>query len=156
MLDLGAAGGATDDALGLVHVTPPPRVPTIEDQKLLLMHRAKDLLDLADHSGALDLAEKVLALDPDHGEAKLIRERCRAQLLAMFESKIGRLDRRPRVAVKTEEVIWLNLDHRAGFVLAQVDGGTTFDQIFSLSAMSRLDTARILVQLLEQKVIAVT
>jgi hypothetical protein len=154
MEDLGPAGGAKDDALGLVHVTPPPRAPTAQDQRLILLHRAKDLLDLADHSGALDVVEKVLAVDPENVDAKQIRERCRTQLLAMFESKIGRLDRRPKVVVKSEEIIWLNLDHRAGFVLSQVDGGTTFEQLFSVSGMGRLDTAKILVQLIEQKVIS--
>jgi hypothetical protein len=154
MVDLGPAHGTKDDALGLVHMTPPPRTPRPEDQRRLLLSRAKDLLDLADHTGALEVAEKILALDPENPEAKQVRERCRVQLLSMYESKLGKLDRRPKVAVKSEEVVWLNLDHRAGFVLSQVDGGTTFEQIFSLSGMSRLDTAKILVQLVEQKVIS--
>ena len=67
--------------------------------------------------------------------------------------EIGKLSAVPRVRLKEDEVIWLNLDHRAGFMLAQIDGTLSFEDLFSVSGMSRLDTARILAQLLDQRVI---
>lgn len=152
-VDLGSALGGASDALSLVAVTPQPRRPDPAEQKRALIQGARDLLDLADHTGALELAEKLLEREPENPEARSIRERCQSVLLSMYESKIGRLDSRPKVAVRTDEIIWLNLDHRAGFLLAQVDGATTFEEIFSLSGMSRLETAKILVQLLNEKVI---
>ena len=60
----------------------------------------------------------------------------------------------PRVLLKDDEIIWLNLDHRAGFVLAQIDGTVSFDDLFSVSGMSRIDTARILAQLVDEGVIS--
>ena len=60
----------------------------------------------------------------------------------------------PRVRLQPDDIIWLNLDHRAGFVLAQIDGAVSFDDLFALSGMSRLDTARILAQLLDEGIIA--
>jgi CRP-like cAMP-binding protein len=71
----------------------------------------------------------------------------------MYESKLGHLDATPRVLLKDDEIIWLNLDHRAGFVLAQIDGTVTFEDLFSVSGMSRFDTARILAQLVDEGVI---
>jgi hypothetical protein len=72
----------------------------------------------------------------------------------MYESKLGPLTRVPRLAIKPEEVLWLNLDHRAGFLLAQIDGAVDFESLFALSGLPRLDTARILANLIADGVIS--
>jgi hypothetical protein len=83
-----------------------------------------------------------------------MREDCIETLTTMYESQLGDLAGVPVLAVKPDEIIWLNLDHRAGFVLAQIDGSVTFDDLFSVSGMSRMDTARILAQLIDEGVIS--
>ena len=65
------------------------------------------------------------------------------------------MDSRPRVAIPPDEVIWLNLDPRAGFVLAQIDGECSFEDLYAICGLKRLDTARILCQLLEEGVVQV-
>jgi hypothetical protein len=82
-----------------------------------------------------------------------LRDRSEQTLQTLFESKLGAMERRPRVVLKDDEIIWLNLDHRAGFVLAQIDGTVSFEDLFAVSGMSRLDTARILAQLIDEGVI---
>lgn len=124
------------------------------DEVRALVDGAKDLIELDDHSGAMELIQKAIALAPDDPEVCRLKEKSERTLQAMFESKLGRLDAIPRVALKEDEIIWLNLDHRAGFVLAQIDGTVTFEDLFAVSGMSRLDTARILAQLVEQGVIS--
>ncbi len=119
-----------------------------------LLRSARDLIGLDDHSGAIDLVNRALTLSPDDAEAGALRDRSQKTLEAMFESKMGRLESRPRVKLKDDEIIWLNLDHRAGFVLAQIDGSVTFEDLFSVSGMSRFDTARILAQLIDEGVIS--
>ena len=119
-----------------------------------LVRGAKDLLGLDDHSGAMDLILKAQVLAPNDPEVQALRSRSETTLEAMFESKLGKLTAAPRVKLKDDEIIWLNLDHRAGFVLAQIDGQVTFEDLFEVSGMSRLDTARILAQLIEEGVIA--
>jgi tetratricopeptide (TPR) repeat protein len=114
---------------------------------------AKELFALGDFSGSLELIEKVLQLDPDHGEARDYLRQNEATLISMYESKLGALSRVPRLAVKPEEVLWLNLDHRAGFLLAQIDGTVDYDSLFALSGLPRLDTARILANLIADGVI---
>ncbi|MFT3835469.1 MAG: hypothetical protein QM723_00535 [Myxococcaceae bacterium] len=136
--------------------TVPPQVSADQrkSEAAALLRGAKDLLDLDDHSGAMELIVKAQELAPDDGEVKAMRERSEKTLQAMFESKLGDLNNMPRVKLKEDEIIWLNLDHRAGFVLAQIDGTVSYEDLFAVSGMSRLDTARILAQLLEEGVIS--
>jgi tetratricopeptide (TPR) repeat protein len=114
---------------------------------------AKELFALGDFSGSLELIEKILQLDPDHGEARDYLRHNEATLVSMYESKLGPLARVPRLAIKPEEVMWLNLDHRAGFLLAQIDGTVDYESLFALSGLPRLDTARILANLIADGVI---
>jgi hypothetical protein len=127
---------------------------TAKDEVGALLRGARDLLDLDDHTGAMELILKAQRLSPDDADVKAMRERSEKTLLTMFESKIGKIETVPRVLLKEDEVIWLNLDHRAGFVLAQIDGTVSFDDVFAVSGMSRLDTARILAQLIDEGVIS--
>lgn len=120
----------------------------------LLVRDAKARLEFDDHSGAMELVLKALALDPQSQELRALKERSERTLTAMYESKIGNMSAKPRVLLKDDEVIWLNLDHRAGFVLAQIDGSVSFEDIFSVSGMSHFDTARILAQLIDEGVIS--
>lgn len=129
------------------------RAPALNEEVESLLRNARDRLELDDHSGAMDLILKALELAPNDPAVQQMRAKSEQTLQSMLESKLGSLTRVPRVVLKDDEIIWLNLDHRAGFVLAQIDGKMTFDDVFAVSGMSRLDTARILVQLLEEGVI---
>ena len=115
---------------------------------------ARELVALNDFSGALELTGKILQRRPDDADALSMHKTCEENLIQMFESRLGSMDRRPKVAIKPDEVIWLNLDPRAGFVLAQNDGEVSFEDLYAICGLSRLDTARILSQLLEEGVVA--
>lgn len=129
-------------------------VPTGESELERLLRGATDLLELDDHSGAVDLLFKAQELAPGDPRVEALRARSERMLMGMLESKLGDLGRVPRVRLQPDDIIWLSLDHRAGFVLAQIDGAVTFEDLFALSGMTRLDTARILAQLLDEGVIA--
>jgi len=146
-------GAALDLVTADRPVASPPIARVNTDEVRTLVRGAKDLLNLDDHTGAIDLILKAQELAPNDPEVQALRTRSETTLEAMFESKLGKLSKAPRVKLKDDEIIWLNLDHRAGFVLAQIDGQVTFEDLFSVSGMSRLDTARILAQLIEEGVI---
>jgi hypothetical protein len=153
-IDAPGEGGGFD----LISTTPPPIPPKrspkqLRDEVQTLLSGAKDLLDLDDHTGAVELIAKALELDPQDPDALRLKDRSEKTLVTMYESKLGDLNQLPRVKLKDDEIIWLNLDHRAGFVLAQIDGNVTYEDLFAVSGMSRLDTARILAQLVEEGVI---
>ncbi|MBK7858643.1 MAG: hypothetical protein IPJ65_08485 [Archangiaceae bacterium] len=157
-IDISQIGPGEGGGFDLISAAPPPakqRSPAqLREEVSTLLSGAKDLLDLDDHSGAMELINKALELDPQDLAALKLKDRSESTLQAMFESKLGDMAQTPRVKLKDDEIIWLNLDHRAGFVLAQIDGSVSFEDLFAVSGMSRLDTARILAQLVEEGVIS--
>ena len=113
----------------------------------------RERFSLGDYSGALVVAESILEEDPTDAEALKCSESCRRVLEQMYTTRIGSLDRVPFIAVPQEQLRWLNIDHRAGFVLSHVDGNCSLEQILDVSGMPTLDTLRILYELLQQRVI---
>ena len=134
-------------------MTPAPRPAAARTDVDVWMEGARELFALGDFSGSLEMIEKILKIDGGHAEAHAYLRQNESTLVSMYESKLGPLTNVPRLAIKPEEVMWLNLDHRAGFLLAQVDGSVNFEELFALSGLPRLDTAKILAQLLADGVI---
>jgi tetratricopeptide (TPR) repeat protein len=151
-LDLDAVGEKSD-----IRSLVPDQKPVARNQApgevAIWMEGARELFALGDFSGSLEMIERILRVDPTQAEARAYLRQNESTLVAMYESKLGPLSSVPRLAIHAEEVMWLNLDHRAGFLLAQVDGTVSFDDLFALSGLPRLDTARILASLLAEGVI---
>src|SRR5687768_1169125 len=113
-----------------------------------------DRVALGDYTGALEIAEALLERDAGHEGAQLCAENCRAILRQMYAARIGPLDRVPNVLVPREQLRWLSIDHKAGFVLSLVDGVSSVEMIIDVSGMPELDTLRILAELTQQRIIA--
>lgn len=135
-----------------VDVDPQPQSP--KDEADTLVEGAGELFALGDFSGSLELIQKALLCFPGHPEALAYLERNEGTLLQMYESRLGSKASRPRVMLRADEIVWLNLDHRAGFVLSQIDGTLSIEDLYDISSLERLDTARILADLVDQGVIA--
>jgi len=138
-----------------IHADKMPNAAVSDDESDVWMRGARELVALNDFSGALELLNKVLDKKPNDKDALQLFETCEQNLTLMYESKIGSMDARPQTAIPPDEIIWLNLDPRAGFVLAQIDGSVSFDDLYAICGLKRLDTARILCELLEQGVVSV-
>jgi hypothetical protein len=138
-----------------IHADKMPNAAVSDDETDVWMRGARELVALNDFSGALELLSKVLDKKPNDKDALQLHETCEQNLTLMYESKIGSMDARPQTAIPPDEIIWLNLDPRAGFVLAQIDGEVSFDDLYAICGLRRLDTARILCELLEQGVVSV-
>jgi hypothetical protein len=124
--------------------------PAPDDAAILEM---KDRYAMGDFTGALVIAESILEGNPDDLDAPRYAQSCRDVLTQMYSARLGSLDQIVRVAVPNDQIRWLTLDHRAGFLLSLIDGGSTVDQILDISGMARLDALRIMYQLLDQRVI---
>jgi hypothetical protein len=150
---------STAPGFALVEKARPPEtgvatVPTPGVSLGALETRLHELLELDNFSGALEAAEQILREKPAHPEASRARAHCQERLARLYASKLGRLEAVPRVSVALDQMIWLNLDHRAGFVLAQVDGASSFADIIEVTGMDRLEALHILAELVANKVIA--
>jgi hypothetical protein len=146
-------GPTSGDALELVAVRAQSVKPGLEPKAT--MAEVRDRFEVGDFSGALTLAAKILEEEPEHVDAQLYAEHCRDVLKQMYISNLGGLRRVPQIAVSPEQLRWLALDHRAGFLLSQLDGHSTFEELLDVCGMPPFDAICLLVQLLQQNVIRV-
>jgi hypothetical protein len=123
---------------------------TIEDPVAEMRERAS----LGDFTGALEMAELILAADPGNLDAAECAENCRSVLEHMYAARLGPSDGVPVVVVPQAQMQWLSIDHRAGFVLSLIDGSSTLEMIIDVSGMQRLDALRILHALVQQRIVA--
>jgi hypothetical protein len=108
-----------------------------------------------DHSAALDMAQKILLVDPGNLEAAGCAEECRFMVEQVLIAQLGSLDRVPILLVAPSKVRWMTLDHRAGFVMSLIDGASSIELILDVSGMPRLDALRMLQELVDQGVVEV-
>jgi hypothetical protein len=114
----------------------------------------KDRYAMGDFTGALVVAESLLEQNADDIDAQRYAQSCRDVLTQMYSARLGALSQRVRVAVPGDQIRWLSLDHRAGFVLSLIDGSSTVEELLDISGMNRLDALRIIYTLFDQRVIA--
>jgi hypothetical protein len=155
--DVVAFARESDSKLRAVGVTP----PIVSDSPELSEHTMEDPVSemrerfaLGDFSGALELAELIMAAEPGNLDAAECGEDCRTTLEGMLASKLGSLDRVPIVMVPPAELRWLAIDHRSGFILSLVDGASSIDLILDVCGMPKLDALRIVDELVKQRIIA--
>ena len=127
--------------------------PGSNDPEVIAM---KDRYATGDFSGALIVAEGILEAEPQHDEARRCRERCTDVLSQMYLARLGSLAQIVQVALSGDEIRWLSLDHRAGFLLSLIDGYSSIETLLDISGMPRLEALRILYGLLDQRVIALS
>jgi len=112
-----------------------------------------DRFAMGDFSGALEKARSILATDPLDREARAMAAKCEEVLLDMYSSRIAGMHRTVRVVMSPDQVRWLSLDHRAGFLLSLVDGASSVDDLLDLCGMPRLEALRLICGLVDQQVI---
>ena len=131
---------------------PVPPVAPVETKSR--SREMNDRVELGDYSGALEIAEEIIRGKPDDIGARTVAETCRTVLRQMYATRIGPLDRVPVVMVPRDQLRWLSIDHKAGFVLSLVDGVSSLEMIIDVSGMPELDTLRILSELAQQRIIS--
>ncbi|MEO7328919.1 MAG: hypothetical protein ABI193_10095 [Minicystis sp.] len=113
----------------------------------------QERLDVGDDLGAMMLAENLLTVEPDNGEATQCVEICRGRLIDKYLARLGGRRRVPRVVLGMDEIRYLSLDHRAGFLLSNIDGTMTVEEVLDVSGMAEFDALRLLDDFRERGVI---
>ena len=114
----------------------------------------RERFSLGDYTGALEMSELILTSDPGNLEAAECGENCRSVLESMYAARLGPLERIPMVVLPRAQMRWLSMDHRAGFILSLIDGSSSVEMILDVSGMPKLDALRILLELVQQKIVA--
>lgn len=130
-----------------------PPAPS-EHGELSARREMRERLELNDFNGALGLAQSLAEIDPHDGEALRVADLCRQRLRAIYVGRLGELTQVPALTISRNELRWLTLDHRAGFVLSLIDGASSIEDIIDVSTMPTFEVLRTLYVLLSQNVIA--
>jgi hypothetical protein len=155
-------GSGRPDSTSDAETTPPSDGGALDlvdrsrpSQQLDLVGEMEELYALDDLTGALRFAELILGREPDNMQARQCAQNCRQRLVQLYASKIGDLSGVPVQALSENQMRWLGLDHRSGFLLSRVDGLSTIDEVLDVCGMPRLEALKTLVDLLERGAIRV-
>jgi hypothetical protein len=107
-----------------------------------------------DFAGALAVAEAILGNGHADPDVQGCAHSCRAKLTASYVESLGSLDRVPVMVAPFDELEARSVDHRAGFLLSQVDGATSLETILDVSGMPPLDALRIVRELVRRGILA--
>ncbi len=119
------------------------------------LDRARALYEMASFEEALELLEAILDVDDSCEPAHELLSLVTGELKRAQKKRLGSLSATPTLSIAMNHIASLDIDHRAGFLLSQIDGILTFEDILDMSAMDRLETLTLLVELLENQVIKV-
>jgi hypothetical protein len=116
--------------------------------------RMLERLAAGDYAGALMAAEALLSRRPRDADALDCAEMSRTELQKLYESRLGPLDRVPRIVMTPAAIATLRLDVLAGFLLSRMDGHATLHEIAFAPGMTPDHALRVLSELHLQGVLA--
>jgi len=105
-----------------------------------------------DYGRAVDLGQRFVARHPDHADAKLFVEECHTLLEHQLTQQLP-IERAVVLRVPLEKME--GLDARKAFLLSQVDGRTSIDDLADLAPMPRSEALRIIAVAIEEGVLDV-
>jgi tetratricopeptide (TPR) repeat protein len=102
---------------------------------------------------ARDRLEKAARLEPDRLDIQGYLELVRGQLLRQYEKDVGDQGRPLRPGIPAAELKNLRLSPVEGYLLSQIDGHVTIEELLSLSTVDRFQTLELLSRLIRDGII---
>jgi hypothetical protein len=124
-----------------------------EDRLDTLLTGVAELLALGDVASALELLGQAERCAPQDERLEGARARCLQAQQRALETRLGDTRQVPQLKLRMAELMKLSLDAHLGFLLSRIDGRLSYEELFSVSGMPRVETMRLLVRLLEQDII---
>ncbi|MCA9564228.1 MAG: hypothetical protein KC561_12105, partial [Myxococcales bacterium] len=118
-----------------------------------LLERAIVHQSLGDYAASQKLVEKLLAKNPHDSKALELEAENHKRMERQYLARLGSIEARPKVILSPEQLVWHNLDALKGFVLSRVDGDLTVQDIVDIVHLPRLDTIRLLAELVTDGII---
>ncbi len=133
-----------DDLESGIHPVDPKAIERELGAKMWESFRAQDW------RAALIAAKELLALNPSHSVAQACLEECRRNLIRGIE-----LTSIPFVAGDAAAIRSAELGHREGFLLSQIDGLLSVDELLDVSGMDHEEALTVLAKLVSLGLVAV-
>jgi hypothetical protein len=109
-----------------------------------------------DYGPALILAEALIARRPEDTSALDYATECRRMLEKEYLTRIGAtVACVPVVAISMRDLPQKKLDHRAAFLLSRIDSESSLETLLDLGVMPRLETLRLVAELIEARVLRI-
>ncbi|TXD39204.1 hypothetical protein FRC98_02045 [Lujinxingia vulgaris] len=133
---------------------PPSEIPAEGANFDAITAQARRLYEKGEFETAHEIVSDVLN-QTDHAEARQLRGVLEGEMERIQQDRLGSLVQVPTLKVSMGDIAGLDLDHRAGFLLSQIDGMLCFEDILDMSSMSRLETLTLLADLFDKGIIGV-
>ncbi len=133
-------------------VTPPDQVERLQGIPSLL-EESRRLVAQSRPWEALERLDQALQVDPRNERVDQAHASLKAELVRRVFERLQSLSRIPVLAVELERLKDQPLDNRAGFLLSQMDGLTSIDDLVALCGLPQLPALRLLVELLDRRFI---
>jgi hypothetical protein len=121
----------------------------------LLLADARDAFRHGDVEAACIAAEAAEMQDPDGQVGPTLLKEQEALLGEIYRAVVGPLEKVPVPGVPVSELAAYSLDHRTGFLLSQIDGTLSFEELIDVAGMPPDEAYRVLARLLRQRIINV-
>lgn len=122
-------------------VTPRPEVDRTAVQQML------NAFSSDDHATALELAEAILATNPELVVVQSCASECRIELVDAHLARIGGPEGVLLVAGTASDLDRAGITHREGFLLSQIDGVISNEDLLDVCGMNGAEALRILARL---------
>lgn len=109
-----------------------------------------------DFMGVHMRVERLLEDHADYAPAIELKRLVQARLKETYKARLGSGAEILRVTMRSDEIQGLSLDHRAGFLMSLCDGMATIDDVVDMAGMDELDVLRLLYEMREQGVVAIS
>lgn len=119
-----------------------------------LLAEARRHFDEGRYEAAHDFLSALMIRDDAPATVQEFMRAVEERLILGLEKQLGALSHTPSLSISMAELPKMNLDHRFGYLLSQVDGMSSFEDIIELSSMSRLETLQVLTDMLKRGIIS--
>ena len=149
-----------DDETPLTNEAPPPlpagaslpELPIADDAPDTAVAEALDAYKAGELEAAWESLQQVAAARPDRLDVQGYLVMVRSERARQWAREVGDQGRAPRVKRSMQELMTLNLKPAEGFLLAQIDGELSIEQLLNLSN-DRVRTLEILAKFLREGLI---
>ena len=116
---------------------------------------ALELFEGGKHAESLKICELLEEQLVGNEDVEDLIEQNREILERFYIQRLGGLDSVPRVELGAGNLQDMHMDHKTAFLLTRIDGMLTIDDVMSIAGMSRLETAKMLIEALERGIIVI-